>query len=261
MKLNVTKLLKKGIKKLEKESPIILAGLAIAGIVTVAIEASKAGKIADERLKEAKMKKNRNLDGEEVELTIMEKVTTAGPCYIKAAVIGAATAGCIIGSTSISLKRNVALASICAAAENRAEDIQKKANELLGKGGDEKTIEETAKEKFELAPYEGSEVIITDNGSHLCFDAYSGRYFRSNIEFVRKCVNDLNYQLMGDMYVSLNELYSRLGLENTGAGDAVGWNVDVPIDVVFTSGIAKNGEPCIIMDYRVGPRHDFRGLL
>ena len=61
-----------------------------------------------------------------------------------------------------------------------------------------------------------------------------------------------------DMYVSLSELYDELDLDHTSMSDELGWNLDDGlIDIEFSSHIADDGRPCIVMSYRKPPRPDF----
>jgi hypothetical protein len=62
-------------------------------------------------------------------------------------------------------------------------------------------------------------------------------------------------------YVSLNELYDELGIDRTAVGDDLGWSVDKLIDIGFSSQIADNGEPSIVLDYRVAPKYNYTSFM
>lgn len=45
-------------------------------------------------------------------------------------------------------------------------------------------------------------------------------------------------------------------------GDDLGWNIDNGyIDLRFSSQLATDGTPCLVIDYGYGPRYDFRNLM
>ena len=89
---------------------------------------------------------------------------------------------------------------------------------------------------IELLFEKGYSNIITDKGNTLCFDSLSGRYFKSDIDKIKRAVNNLNRELTYDMYVSLNDFYDELDLDHTKIGDELGWNLDDGlIDVYFGS--------------------------
>jgi hypothetical protein len=61
------------------------------------------------------------------------------------------------------------------------------------------------------------------------------------------------------MYISVNDFYYEIGLGNTKIGNDLGWHVDNGlIDLEFSSQLADDGTPCLVLDYRVAPRYDYR---
>ena len=119
-----------------------------------------------------------------------------------------------------------------------------------------------AKETLEKEPVENKEVIITAKGDTLCFDIVSGRYFKSDIDKLKKAENELNRQMRNEMYISLNEFYYEIGLESIKLGDSLGWNIDDGyINLRFSSQLATDGTPCLVIDYEYGPKYDFRNRM
>lgn len=118
-----------------------------------------------------------------------------------------------------------------------------------------------AKDKVEKNPVVTREVIITEKGNTLCYDAVSGRYFKGDIEKIKKAECELNRQMRDEMYISLNDFYYEIGLDNIKLGDELGWNIDDGyIDLSFSSQLASDGTPCLVIDYTIAPRYDFRNL-
>ena len=61
-----------------------------------------------------------------------------------------------------------------------------------------------------------------------------------------------------DNYVSLNEFYDELDLGHTTVGDDLGWNMENGfIEIYFSSQIADDGTPCIVVNYDVAPKYDY----
>ena len=90
---------------LSKHSPDILLGVGIAGMVGTVVLAVAATPKAIKLIE-----KKKELD-EVDNLTPMETVKTTWKCYIPAAVTCAASIACLIGASSVHLKRNAALAT------------------------------------------------------------------------------------------------------------------------------------------------------
>ena len=190
-------------------------------------------------------------------LEAMDMVKTAWACYIPAAITGTLSVACLIGASSVNARRNAALATAYTLSESALKDYQGKVIEMFGEKKNEAVKDAVAKDKVEKNPVVTREVIITEKGNTLCYDAISGRYFKSDIEKIKKAECELNRQMLDDMYVSLNDFYYEIGLDSVKLGDELGWNVDSGyIDLSFSSQLASDGTPCLVIDYSVAPRYD-----
>lgn len=239
----------------EKHSPEILMGLGIAGMLTTTILAVKATPKAIKLIEEKK--KEENVE----KLTAIETVKVTWKCYIPAAVLAAASTGCLIGSSSINLKRNAVLATAYKIAETARNEYREKVIETIGEKKEEAIKDKIAKEKLEKDPVKDRQVLITDKGNTLCYDVLSGRYFRINIDKLRKAENELNRRMLNENYISLNDFYEEIGLEPTRLGDDLGWRVDRGyINLDFRSQLTPDDEPCLVIDYGVEPKYDYYKL-
>lgn len=254
-KLQVSKILSTVRTTATKHSPEILTGIGIAGMIATSIIAvratPKALKLIEKKKEETKKET----------LTPVEAVKTAWKCYIPAVITGGVSVGCLIGASSVNVRRNAALATAYALSETALKEYQEKVVETIGEKKEQSVRDAIAKDKLEQAPIANREVIITQKGDTLCFDAVSGRYFKSDIEKIKKAVNELNRRMITEMYISLNEFYYEIGISGISIGDDLGWNVDHGyIDPSFSSQLAEDGTPCLVLSYQVEPRYDYRTL-
>ena len=257
-KADVTKFLKNVGRTISKHSPEILTGIGIAGMVTTTVLAVKATPKAITLLEEKKREKSCDILNEEAKLTPVEVVRTAWKPYIPAAVTGTLSIVCLVGASSTSLKRNAALATAYKISETALSEYKAKVVETIGEKKETAIRDKIAKDRVDRNPVSKTEVIITDKGNTLCYDALSGRYFKSDIDRIKKAENAINKRLLNEMYISLNEFYDELGLGSTSIGDELGWNLDDGlIDLDFSSQIADDGTPCIVVDYRVAPKYNY----
>nr|DAS18594.1 MAG TPA: hypothetical protein [Caudoviricetes sp.] len=241
---------------IKKHSPEILTGIGIAGMITTTVMAVRATPKALILIEERK----EEIGAEKLEA--MDMVKTAWACYIPAAITGTLSVACLIGASSVNARRNAALATAYTLSESALKDYQGKVIEMFGEKKNEAMKDAIAKDKVEKNPVVTREVIITEKGNTLCYDAISGRYFKSDIEKIKKAECELNRQMLDDMYVSLNDFYYEIGLDSVKLGDELGWNVDSGyIDLSFSSQLASDGTPCLVIDYSVAPRYDYRNLL
>lgn len=240
---------------LRKNSPTILTGLAVGGLFGTVVLAVKATPRAMEILEQEELARY-----EDTPITPIETIKLTWKCYVPTVIMGAVTTGCIIGANSIHLRRSAALASAYSITEAALKEYQAKVVETIGENKAKKIKDEIAKETIEKNPVGNREVIITGKGDMLCYDKISGRYFKNNIEQLRRVQNDLNHKLISEMFISLNELYCEIGLAPIKIGSELGWNVDSLIDFSFSSMLSEEGEPCLVVDYLVGPREDYRHM-
>ena len=236
-----------------KHSPEILTGIGIAGMITTTVLAVKATPKAICLIEEAKEEKGEDL-------TKAETVKTCWKAYIPAAATCVASTACLIGASSVSIRRNAMLATAYKLSETAFSEYKEKVVETIGDEKEKIVREKVSEERIKKNPITKNEVIMTDYGDTQFYETLSGRYFKSDIEEIKKVVNYLNKDMLQDMFgtISLNEFYDELELERIDLGDELGWRVDKGlIEIDFTSKIADNGKPCIVLDYINAPYYGF----
>lgn len=235
---------------LKKHSPEILTGVGIAGMVITTISAvrvtPKALRIIDEReIKDGKR------------LTTGEVVKATWKCYLPSAITGVASIGCIIGASSISAKKNAALAAAYAISVQDLSDYQKKALEVVGEKKERVIRDEIAKDKLEAAHVQDRPPVITGHGETLCFEPLTNTPFKSDIETIRRAENNLNKRMRDDMTISVNDFLMELGLEpcDEAIGDGMGWDIDKGyIEINYTSRLL-DGVPYMVLAHTNPPRY------
>lgn len=272
-KPNLSKFIKDTQVLVAKKSPEILTGLGVAGFITTTVLAVKATPKALALIEEEKRKQNRkNLDDAERhgydvcecvdKLTPIETIKVAWRPYVPVAIIGVASAACIIGASSVNAKRTAALATAYKLSETALTEYKEKVVETIGEKKEQLVRDKIDKDHIDKDPVSKKEIIITKAGETLCYDSLSGRYFKSDIEQIKRAVNELNRRVLNEMYVSLNDFYDELDLAHTAIGYELGWNIDSgTIDMDFGSQIAEDGTPCIVVNYNVAPKYDYSKLM
>lgn len=251
--MNLSKVTKDVGILLKKHSPEILTGLGVAGMVATTVMAVKATPKAIMLINEKEVE-------ERVEkLTPAETVKTVWKCYIPAAITGAVSIACIIGASSVNAKRNAALATAYTLSETALKEYKDKVLETVGEKKENEIRAAIAKDKLEKDPVVQSEVIDTCSGKTLCYDALSGRYFRSDVDKIKRAEYELNRQLLTEGYISLNDFYYEIGLDSIKVGDKLGWNArqERYIDISFGSALTTDQTPCLVIDFNVAPVYDY----
>jgi hypothetical protein len=252
--MNIESALKVAQRALSNNSPAILTGMAVAGVVTTAILAVRATPKAIRQINAENFARDTNeVEGVEPPiLTTVDVVKITWKGYIPAAGMGLTTIACIIGANTIHSRRSAVLMSAYSLAETALKEYRAKVVETLGINNDQKVQDSIAKDRLEKNPVANSEVFITGLGEQLCYESLSGRYFKCDIETIRKAQNDINAHVVNEMYMSLNDFYTLIGLHPTVLGDEMGWCTDNMMDLMFSSHLT-NGVPCLSIDYRVQP--------
>ena len=101
-------------------------------------------------------------------------------------------------------------------------------------------------------------MIVTQKGNSLCYDAFSGRYFYSDIEKIKRTENEFNRRLLQEDYLSLNEFYYELGLSGTYIGDRLAWRADRGlVETNFSAQLAEDGTPVLVLEFITPPSYDY----
>lgn len=239
---------------LTKYSPGILTGIGITGMIGATFMAVKATPKAL-YLIEAKKE-----ESEVEELTPVETIKTCWKCYIPATLTTVVSAACLIGASTVSAKRNAALATAYSISEAALREYQEKVVEVVGEKKEKAVRDAVAKNQIERDPVTKSEVVIIDSNSNtLCYEPLSGRYFKSTIDKIKKAEIKLDRQMIQEMYVSLNDFYWEIGLDGTDLGDQMGWNLSKGyMDLSFSSQLADDGTPCAVIVYGIPPVYDYQ---
>ena len=254
---NVKKFGKDLAKATDKNSPAILTGIAVVGLVTTAVLAWKAAPKAQKIVKEHKERVDRlggDISEEEKKEETVEVIKEMAPVVAPPIVMGAVTAACIIGSNRISTKRIAALSAAYTLAEKGFSEYQDKVQELIGEKKEKKVTEAIAEDHLANHPVTTSNVINTGRGNVLFYDDASDRYFMSSIDAVSRAIKTISDRQELEEWIDLNELYFELDLNATATGDILGFKrSDGKIDIGDISKIADDGTPCRVLKFDLSP--------
>ena len=263
-KINLSKFTRPVERFVVKQAPEILLALGITGMFTMAGLAvaatpkvvKKIEKRKVELFEEDKLKYD-DEKGELESLPVKDVVKLCWKDYIPAAITGAVSTVCLIGSRSIGARRQAALATAYKLSETALTEYRNKVVETVGEQKAKEIDNEVEKEQVKKHPVVDKEVIITGDGEVLCFDLISKRYFKTTADTIRRAENIINKRLMDEMWVSLNEFYWELGLDSVGTGDAFGWDIDKGfIDARIGTQLTDDDKPCLTLSFRNPP--DYR---
>lgn len=231
-------------------SPTILTTLAVTGTVATAY---LAGKASFEAANIIALKEGTEGIANERREQMKERIQLVWKLYIPAAGAGVMAVSCIIAANRIGSRRAAAMAAAYSVTEKAFETYKEKVVEKLGENKERAVRDEIAQDEVSRNPVNNREVLIAGGGEVLFFDKFSARYFESDMESVKGAQNQVNYMINNNFYASLTDFYHAIGLPSTGYSDEVGWNADKLMEIQFSTTMADNQRPCIVVDFRVEP--------
>lgn len=247
--MDIKKIRNNVVNAISDKSPEILIGFGLAGMLTSTVLAVKATPKALDILEQA-----------DRELSKVDKVKLTWKCYAPAAIGYCASAACIIGANSVNSKRNAVLAGAYKISEAALLEYRDKVTEVLGEEKEKEIRDSIAEDRVRKTERKG-EVIVAGKGDTLCYDMHSGRYFKSNMDEIKRKLNEINYKLMQDNILSVNDFYDQIGLDPINTGYDFGWLVDDGlIQLYFTSILTEDGQPCLAVHFDNMPRMGYDRL-
>lgn len=259
----------------KKNSPVILTGLAIVGVVATAYAAYKAGPRA-EKILEAHRKdmKDCHPDDKEAKRAVRtETIKKMIPVVAPPILMGATTIGCMVGSQAVSSRRIAVLSAAYTLSESTVKNLNGKMEEMLGEKKTRAIKDSIMKDKLKADSEKDrkilsdGQVVIPNDGTVLCKDLYSGRLFYSTAGKIEQAIAKCSINVVSDMYISLNDFYDAIDSPQLGPipmGEDLGWNIDDTIGgklpITLTALLTDDNKPCLCVDYDINVRDDFRDL-
>jgi hypothetical protein len=252
--MNLVSILKKVEKLTIDNSPSILTAIGVTGTITTAYLTGRATFKAAEIIHAEEEVGGKAEDGWP---TVKERTRFVWKFYIPAIGTGILTIVCIIGANKIGSRRAAAVAAAYSISEKAFSEYKTKVIEKIGAPKEQIVRDEIAQERINRDPVGAREIIITGSGEVLCYEAFTGRYFMSSMEELKRGQNDTNYLVLNDGYASLSDFYNKIGIPTTANSEEVGWNTDKLMELDFSTCMSEDSRPCISIAFHVAPIRDY----
>ena len=97
---------------------------------------------------------------------------------------------------------------------------------------------------------------VAGNADILCYDAWSGRPFMSTMNKIDAIINDMNDILNREDYVTLNEFYDMVHINDTDCGNDMGWDREHGlIRIKYDTDFDENGNVRLVLRFTEKPRY------
>lgn len=252
--MNLSNAVKTAKRVVTANSPVLLVGTAVAGVIATGVLAAKGGYKARGIIDEVE-----SVEG--VELDTVDKVKLTWLCYAAPAVTGISTIASVVGVHTIHTKRHAALTGLYVAASSKLDTYQAKAEEMLGAKKAQQLRDDMAQEAVDENPPVDHEIYMLEgdrSGGEIMYDDWGGRYFWGSMPIVDRAVAEFNLLLAQNGTADLNEFYDLLGLTPVTSGTRYGWDKDAlelgRISVTYAGAQDKKGRSCIAVNFSAHPK-------
>lgn len=223
--------------QIKENSSVLLAIGASVGVLATAYFSASAG-----------YKSAQVLSSQDPHMDWKERTRRVWKLYIPAGLSATTTVVCVAGVKHVDGRKTLAAQTALAVSQRAYESYREQVVEELGERKD-KTFLANVKEKEvqERPPPPGT--VVLGSGTVLCMEAFTGRYFDSDMEALNKAVNELNARMMKHDYATLDDFYYLIGLQTTTTSGQIGWRPDRLLELEFSTVLAPDNRPCLAFDY------------
>ena len=245
MPISLTEVAKSVEKFIVSNSPTILTAIGVTGAVATAYLTGKASFKAATIIRDEE-------DARREILLNKEKVNLVWREYIPAGLTGVGTIVAIIGANHVNNRRAAAIAAAYSLSERAFTEYKDKVTETLGKKKEQTVVDDIAQDRVRRNPPPNN--LVAQNGTDvLCCDGFSGRYFYSTVERIKRAEIEIDREIMEYDYASLSDFYSKSGLDPTDISDDVGWNHGKKMDIQYSTVLTKDDKPAMVFSFNVQP--------
>lgn len=253
---------------MQDNATTILTAGGVVGTVTTAVLAGRAGYKCHEIIVAAEQEHLKQViattpPDEEVVVEIdplskLDKARLIGVQVIPPVLTGTATIGAIVLANRMSAQKAAALAAAYGLAERNLSEYKEKMQEKLTGPKATNIRDEIQQDRVNENPPKNSQVIVIGSGEVLFYDAFSGRYFKSSVEAVRRAENAVHKEILQSNEAALRSFYDELDLPPVTMDEHLGWNINHPMGIEISAVVTPEEEPCLAIEFTELPIMDFR---
>jgi hypothetical protein len=238
-------------KAVARNAPEILTAVGVSGVVATAYLSARGALKAQDRLRKDE-NANPLFDETDLRERKIRRFKIVAACYGPAVLSGSVAIVAIVGASRTNASRTAAAVAVASMTEKAFAEYREAIIEEIGETKEEKIRTELAQKRVNETPLPPTVLVGGNANGVLCRDHLSGRYFRSNMEAIRRAENKINHKIVHELYVTVDEYYDLIGLDHTGISGHIGWDSDRLLEFYITAvmGPVEHGEePCLEVEF------------
>lgn len=250
-------------KQIVKHAPGILCGFGTGGVGLALVLMAKKAPDAKKDFDAEKAKWEATEDKEKRNKAdyIFKLVRIGAQHYWVVISVATGAVLCFWLANRINFKRLMSALTALGISTKGKEELEEKIKELDGEKHLQKIKDEIDADRIKNDPPVQDKIIDTGLGTHLCYEAITGRYFYSNIERIKRAVITCRDYLQKDGYLSVNDWFCELNLDTTDL--QLCWTAESidevnDFDIETSSQLTPEGVPVLVIRYQTNPTMERR---
>ena len=250
-------------KQIVKHAPGILCTIGSGGVVAALVLMAKKAPDAKKDFDAEKAKWDAIEDKEKRNKAdyIFKLVRIGAQHYWIVISVATGAIVCFWLANRINFKRLMSALTALGISTKGKEELEEKIKELDGEKHLQKIKDEIDADTVKNNPPVQDKIIDTGLGTHLCYEAITGRYFYSNIERIKRAVVTCRDYLQKDGYLSVNDWFCELNLDTTDL--QLCWTAESidevnDFDIETSSQLTPEGIPVLVIRYQTNPSMERR---
>ena len=233
-------------KAIKDHYPLILSSASVLGVISTAYLAGRASYQAAEEIEKLRSEHDYPNDKRSQQKAQVKRVWKL---YIPTAISATSTIACIVGANRVEAKKTLAAQTAFAVSQRAYSEYRDRVIEEFGERKDQAIRDKVAEDRVRDNEPPSKEVMFTGPGVVLCCELFTGRYFTSDMETLRRAQNSINENVLHDDYASLTDFYHLVGLPTTKQSGNIGWTSDKLLEISYSAVLTPDSRPCIAFDY------------
>lgn len=235
-------------RTLNKQSPAILAGIGVSGTLATAYLAGRASWKAALIIRESEEAGGVHDDRTE---RLKERLRLVWMLYLPAGLSAGLTVAAIITGTTVSHRRVAAITAAYSLTDKAFTDYREAVADRFGEIKEKNLRDSIAQSQVTESPPQKTELALLTVGQTLCLEGWSGRYFMSDMETLRRAEALINLDLDTDGYATLDRFHELVGLSGVGKiAQEMGWRQGKDVELKFSAAISPgSNEPVMVVNF------------
>ena len=245
---------------INRNSPSILTGLGVSGLIGAGVMAVRATPVAlDIVLERMEVDYGKDVHPKAIhafhQYSLVEVIPIVYKPYIPSVLLAVLGVSAIFLGARTNMKRLSTVTTAYGILDQTLRSYEDKIREVVSKTDAKKIQAAVDRDMLVNDPATTFNTHNMNGGPDLCYEPMTGRYFYTSADGIRRRFIEVNHDILSDDTVSYNEAMFDLGLPHVDVGNHLGWSVEHGIiePILRARLVDPDDKPCLVVDFRPKP--------